>query len=231
MRTTTQLLLIACVGLYPAIVLGAPGLPAVPEVELEQAVHFQSSHGGDVLVSPGIYQVTATKEALRLIPHASSEGHTDSVLIQANPSVHELELGTPELLSIVGEDGTTHHLVYLMPGGEAREAIGFYSAVRTRAATSLWSKKINRPQVYRQYTSISALQARVGSSVRNTTQLSAQMAKLQAKMAELQKAIYDGQIDSAKVQYEEAKEQFKLALRLLQEHQERQSQAANKLSQ
>jgi uncharacterized coiled-coil protein SlyX len=153
------------------------------------------------------------------------------VLVQASTAVHELEMGTPELLSIVGKDGNAHHLVYLMPGGQALEAVGSYSAIRTRAATSLWSQKINRPQVYRQYTSIPALQARVGSSVRKSAQLAAQMARLQGKMLALQESIYDKQIDAAKAQYDEAKEQFKAALRIVQEHQERQTQAAKRLTQ
>ena len=231
MRSITRLILIVFLGLHPATALGAPDSQVLPEVELDQAVHFHSSHGDDVLVPPGTYQVTATKEGLRLRPHSSSEGHTDSMLVQASSSVHELELGTPALLSIVGEDGNTHHLVYLIPGGEAREAVGSYSEVRTRGSKSLWSKKINRPQVYRQYTSIPALQARVGASVRNVTQLSSQMARLRTKMAALQEAIADKDIEAAKAQHEAAKEQFKSALRIIQEIQERQTQVIKKLTQ
>jgi len=231
MRPTTLLILIVFLGLHPATALGAPGSQALPEVELDQAVHFHSSHGDDVLVPPGTYQVTAAKDGLRLIPHSSSQGHTDPMLVQANSSVHELELGTPELLSIVGEDGNIHHLVYLIPGGETREAVGSYSDVRTRGGKSLWSTKINRPQVYRQYTSIPALQARVGSNVISLAQLSAQMTRLQKKMFELQEAIIDENIDNAKANYEEAKEQFKSALRIIQELQERQTQVVKKLTQ
>ena len=214
MRPTTPLILIVCLGLPSSTVLGAPGSRALPEVELDQAVHFNSSQGNDVLVPPGTYQVTAAKEALRLTPHSSPEGNTDAVLIQASTSVHELELGSPELLSIVGKDRNAHHFIYLMPGGQAREAVGSYSEVRTRAVKRIWSKRINRPQVYRQYTSIPALQARVVSSVRNLAQLSAQMARVQVKMFELQEAIFDESIDEAKANYNEAKEQFKLALRI-----------------
>ena len=231
MRPTTPLILIVCLGLQPDTVLGAPGSRALPEVELDQAVHFNSSQGDDVLVPPGTYQITAAKEALRLTPHSSPEGNTDPVLVQASTSLHELELETPELLSIVGKDGNAQHLIYLMPGGQAREAVGSYSEVRTRAVTRIWSKRINRPQVYRQYTRIPSLQARVVSSVRNLAQLSAQMARLQAKMHELQEAIFDESIDEAKANYNEAKEQFKLALRILQEHQERQSQVVKKITQ
>lgn len=230
MRPTTLLVLIVFLGLHPATALGAPDSQALPEVELDQAVHFHSSHGDDVLVPPGTYQVTATKNGLRLIPHSSSKGNTDSMLVQASSSVHELELRTSELLSIVGEDGNTHHLVYLIPGGEAREAVGSYSAVRTRGGKSLWSKKINRPQVYRQYTSIPSLQARVGASIRNVTKLSSQMSRLRTKMSAVQEAIVDKNIEAAKAHHEAAKEQFKIALRILQEHQERQTQAVNKIT-
>ncbi|MDH5588322.1 MAG: hypothetical protein OEZ05_17020 [Nitrospirota bacterium] len=230
MRPTTLLIFLIFLGLHPATALGAPDSQTLPEVELDQAVHFQSSHGDDVLVPPGTYQVTAAKDALRLTPHSSPEGNTDPVLVQASTSTHELKLGTPELLSIVGEDGNTHHLVYLMPGGQAREAVGSYSEVRTRAVKRIWSQRINRPQVYRQYTSIPALQARVGSNVISLAQLSAQMTRLQAKMLEIQEAIFDENIDNAKDNYEEAKEQFKRALRIIQELQERQTQVVNKIT-
>jgi hypothetical protein len=85
--------------------------------------------------------------------------------------------------------------------------------------------------MYRQYTSLPALQARVGSSVRNLAQLSVQMARLQTKMFALQKAILDENIDAAKAQYDEATEQFKIAVRIVQEHQQRQSQVMNKITQ
>ena len=231
MRITTRLIIIFCFWLHPGIVLGVTGSKVLPEVQLNQAVHFQSSEGGDLLVTPGTYQVIATKDALRLIPTSSSEEHKDSKLVQANSSGHELHLETPELLSIVGEDGNTHHLIYLMPEGEARVALGYYSEIRTRAGTSIWAKKINRSQIYRQFTSIPALQARVGASVRNVTQLSAEMTRLRAKMLKLQEAIYDENIEDAKTQYEGAKEQFKLALKILQKHQERQTQAVKKFTQ
>jgi hypothetical protein len=230
MQPTTLFILIVCLGLQPATVLGALGSRGLPEVELDQAVHFTSSQGDDVLVPPGTYQVTATKDALRLTPHSSPEGQKDPVLVQASTSTHELKLETPELLSIVGEDGNAHHLVYLQPGGQSREAVGSYSEVRTRAVKRIWSQRINRAQVYRQYTSIPALQARVGSNVISLAQLSAQMTRLKAKMLELQEAIFDENIENTKANYEEAKEQFKLALRILQETLERQSQVVNKIT-
>jgi len=117
MKPTTLLILTVFLGLYPGTVVGASSSQAFPEVELEQAVHFNSPHGHDVLIPPGTYQVSAEKDALRLIPDSPPEDHTALILVQAITSFHELELRTPELLSIVGEDGNAHHLVYLMPGG------------------------------------------------------------------------------------------------------------------
>ncbi len=231
MHPATPLLLIFCLGLLPAAVHGAPDVQPGPEVEFDQAVHFSSAQGDDVLVTPGTYQVTAKDNTLRLMTQSASEDHADPLLIQAGASTHSLQLETPELLSIVGEDGNAHHLVYLMPGGHAFEAVGSYHAVRTRAATRLWSTKINQPRLFRQYTRRPALQARVGSSVRNLSQLKAQMTRLQIKMKELQEALFDENIDAAKAQYEVAKEQFKKALRILQEHQERQTQVIQKITQ
>ena len=54
--------------------------------------------------------------------------------------------------------------------------------------------------------------------------------KLVAKRYERQEAIMDDAIDEAKGQYEEAKEQFKLAVRILQEHMERQTQVVQKIT-
>ena len=45
-----------------------------------------------------------------------------------------------------------------------------------------------------------------------------------------QESIFDDSIDSAKANYEGAKEQFKLALKILQEHMDRQQQVVQKLS-
>lgn len=54
--------------------------------------------------------------------------------------------------------------------------------------------------------------------------------KLEAKRYEREEAIYDDSIDSAKSSYEEAKEQFKLALRIMTEHMERQTQVVQKIT-
>ncbi len=55
-------------------------------------------------------------------------------------------------------------------------------------------------------------------------------AKLQQKRWEEMEAIADAEIDEAKNNYEEAKEQFKLALRILNEHMERQTQVIQKIT-
>lgn len=54
--------------------------------------------------------------------------------------------------------------------------------------------------------------------------------KLEAKRYEREEAIFDDAIDSAKSSYEEAKEQFKLALRIMTEHMERQTQVVQKMT-
>jgi hypothetical protein len=54
--------------------------------------------------------------------------------------------------------------------------------------------------------------------------------KLVAKRYERQEAVFDAAVDEAKSSYEEAKEQFKLALRVLQEHMERQTQVVQKIT-
>jgi len=103
-------------------------------------------------------------------------------------------------------------LVYLMPGGQAREAVGSYNVVRTRAAKRIWSNRVNRHRVYRLYTSIPSLQARVNSYVRNSTQISSQIGNLQAQMFELQGTINNNLINDSQGQYKVVKEQFNSAM-------------------
>ena len=55
-------------------------------------------------------------------------------------------------------------------------------------------------------------------------------AKLRVKRAEMQEAIFDDAIDTFKGAYEEAKEQYKLALRIIQEHFELKSQVIQKVT-
>lgn len=58
----------------------------------------------------------------------------------------------------------------------------------------------------------------------------AQQEKLEQMHQELQGSIFEGNIDSAKANYDDAKEQFKLALRILSEHAERQTQITNTIT-
>ena len=54
--------------------------------------------------------------------------------------------------------------------------------------------------------------------------------RLQQKAWEMMESIADSEIDEAKDNYEEAKEQFKLAMRILSEHMERQTQVIQKIT-
>lgn len=55
-------------------------------------------------------------------------------------------------------------------------------------------------------------------------------AKLRSQRLEMQEAIFDDAVDTFKGSYEEAKEQMKLALRIIQEHFELQSQVVQKIT-
>ena len=54
--------------------------------------------------------------------------------------------------------------------------------------------------------------------------------RLEVKRYERQEALFDDAVDSAKSTYEESKEQFKLALRIMTEHMERQTQVVQKIT-
>lgn len=101
-------------------------------VPLTQAVHFSSPDGSDAVASPGAYRVEQTgPTVLKLIP--GEEGNQHTITVQAMRTEHEAPLSGPLALSIPYTEDE-HHVVLLMPGGEALDAVGTYSGVRSRAA-------------------------------------------------------------------------------------------------
>jgi hypothetical protein len=118
-------LLIVCNSLSIA---PAQQTPLPPSVTLDRSIHLLTPTGDDVIVEPGTYEVEAAAPWLKLIPGE----RRDAVLVQSQPTKHDETIETPVALSIaIAED--QHHLVLLLPGGRALDAVGSYSGVRSRA--------------------------------------------------------------------------------------------------
>ncbi len=113
-------------------------------VTLEQAGHFLTSDGSDVLIQPGTYIVEAAEEWLRVSPGERREAW----LLDAIRTTHEETLDTPVAFSTPGEDDQ-HHIVLLLPRGTGLEAIGSISGVRSRRATP--RRRLTQAQIRQRY--------------------------------------------------------------------------------
>ena len=100
-------------------------------ITLEKSVHFSAPDGADVMAAPGRYDVDSVDEAtLRLTPAESGAG-TSSLLVAALALPHQESIESRVALSVPnGED--EHHVVLLMPKGQALDAVGSLSGARPR---------------------------------------------------------------------------------------------------
>jgi hypothetical protein len=104
-------------------------------ISLEEAVHFTTAEGSDVILEAGDYEVEPAEEWIRITP--SGGNAVDSLLLEAQSASHEETVQAPLALSTQGEVSDTHHLTLLLPGGKRLEAIGSYSGIRSRGRLSL----------------------------------------------------------------------------------------------
>jgi hypothetical protein len=108
---------------------------SLDNISFAQAVYFTMPGGQDALVGTGSYRVeSAGQSNLRLV----SPGQKQTVLVKAQSSSHQDKIPVPVALSVPGE-GDFFHLVLLLPGGKALEALGSLSKIRTRGLPSLLS--------------------------------------------------------------------------------------------
>lgn len=128
-------LLIVLVALFfcmvsPTLLLA--GTPPSTTITLDRAVHFSAAAGGEAVAPAGDYTVLAVENSrLLLIP----EKGTVPLLIQAETTSHEENLRSAVARSITGE-GDEHHILVFLPGGQGRDALGFYTGGRTKAGTT-----------------------------------------------------------------------------------------------
>jgi len=113
-------------------------------ITLEQAVHFMTPDGSDVVVGSGTYEVEGQGEGLRLV---SMEGSAP-ISIQAGSAPFLEEVESPVAMAIpIPDEGI--YLALAMPGEAGLEAMGSYSGIQTRGRSLLNARKAFSPK-YRQ---------------------------------------------------------------------------------
>lgn len=101
---------------------------SAPAIDLEQALHFPTPDGSDVLVPAGTYDLeSGTTSSLILIPETAS----DPITIQAEEMPFDEVLSAPVARVISGENNTLH-IMLLMPTGKGLDSIGVINAVESR---------------------------------------------------------------------------------------------------
>ena len=99
-------------------------------IELTQALHFSSPDGGDVVVPAGAYRLEqAGGSQMRFVP----TGDAPRTVVGAEAQPSDLDVSAPIALAIRSEQQPdAYHLVLLLPGRTALDAIGSVSGVRPR---------------------------------------------------------------------------------------------------
>lgn len=102
---------------------------AIDTIRLDRAVHFTTPDLKDTIASPETYQVSATGgNRLQL----SEVKRQHRLIIDALVSTHS-EVTTTPIALYIEDDEKFPHVILLLPGGKALEAVGSYNGVRSRA--------------------------------------------------------------------------------------------------
>ena len=99
-------------------------------IHLDQALHFGSSDGQNLLVPPGEYLVEPITEGEPRLVFWHEQG---TVTLQATRTTHDQRVKTPEAYLVQEDDyEDLYHMVVFMPDGTALEATGSLSGIQTR---------------------------------------------------------------------------------------------------
>jgi hypothetical protein len=115
---------------------------SLPAVTLEQALHFSTPDGKEVLVPAGTYGLESGN-ALSLI--LSPETADAPITIQAEEIPFDEVLSAPVVRSIPGENNTVH-IMLLMPTGKGLDSVGAVNAVETRGNFS-FNQKVSSARI------------------------------------------------------------------------------------
>ncbi len=115
MKTMLLCVLISTMGVWPAMAQTSS------TIELEQAVHFFTPGGDDVVIGPGTLGVEVAENWLQFTPIGAEK--TEAVLIQTQKGQHEETLQEAKALSVSDGEGL-HRVALLLTKGLSLEAVG-----------------------------------------------------------------------------------------------------------
>lgn len=134
--------------LFVTFLLGT--LPALASesstaIMLDQAVHFLTPEGNDVVVPPGTYELERQGDELRL---QAQDGQT-SISLQAQPTPFPDEVELPIGMAIpIPDEGV--YLALAIPDHNGLEAMGSYSGIQTRGMSLHNLRKTFKPPFRKQ---------------------------------------------------------------------------------
>ena len=105
----------------------APSPQPLPMVTIDRELTFLTSEGADLVIVPGVYSVAALASGLQLIHHKASFPFS----VSAAPTTHQENVARPVAL-LIASDPELLHIVLLLPGGKALDAIGYLNPARPR---------------------------------------------------------------------------------------------------
>jgi len=113
-----------------------PALDVVSDplvIDLPRSIHFTAPDGGDVQLPPASYHIEqAGESSLRLVKDGAPP-----IEIQATRIPHDESISAPLRLAVMEEGQDEElHLLLLLPGGQALDATGSYSGMRSRGTFS-----------------------------------------------------------------------------------------------
>lgn len=113
---------------------------ATGSIVFERPVHFMTTDGTDRALAAGSYRVESVEQdKLRIVP---ADGG-DAVVLPAVRNTHEKQIDAPvSLLLPDDQQPDVLHLVLLLPGGQALDAIGTHSGVMTRGTRPITAAQL-----------------------------------------------------------------------------------------
>jgi hypothetical protein len=125
---------------------GAASAQDPTAIQINQPLHFSAPDGSDVVVGTGTYRLEQRSGSqLWLIP----TGDSPRTLVGAEAMPTDLDVAAPIALAIRSEQQPdAYHLVLLLPGGTALDAIGSVSGVQSRGVRDVLKDIMVRPTVF-----------------------------------------------------------------------------------
>ncbi len=181
MRTMLWLLPSICFGVVAFASAADLNVQNPPTITLNREVHFTSDEGTDIAVAPDSYAIGPGSESRSVIELRKG---TDTITLPAAVTSHQEQVSSHVAL-LISDDPDSLHIVLLLPGGKAFDAIGYFSVARPRDVQSRIpsSSRINAALIQQEAN-------KVGPSIGGSAVTSnpAILAELQRRTAEEEKA-------------------------------------------